>query len=462
VVPDRATLMTRSDDEQNRLSARAARYMRVGLQVGGVAARMAGARMTGTGFGEQANAVMLTQALGGLKGPLMKVAQLVATIPDLLPPDFAQELQKLQSDAPPMGAAFVKRRMIAELGPDWLTRFAQFDLKPSAAASLGQVHKATSLAGDPLACKLQYPDMQSAVEADLNQLSVLFAMHRQMDPAIDTSEIAKEIAERIREELDYEREAKHADLYRLMLAGEALVRVPNVHQDLSTDRLLVLNWLEGKPLLGFKQHDLATRNRIATAMFQAWWLPFSRFGVIHGDPHLGNYPVFEEGAEAGGINLLDYGCVRIFPPRFVGGVVDLYRGLRENDLERVTHAYQTWGFKGLTKELIEVLNVWARFIYAPLLDDRVRTVADGVSPAAYGRKEAFTVHQALKKQGPVTIPQEFVFMDRAAIGLGSVFLHLSAELNFHQLFETAMADFSVEGVTARQSQALQATGLIPA
>ena len=191
--------MTRSDDEQNRLSARAARYMRVGLQVGGVAARMAGARMTGTGFGEQANAVMLTQALGGLKGPLMKVAQLVATIPDLLPPDFAQELQKLQSDAPPMGAAFVKRRMIAELGPDWLTRFAQFDLKPSAAASLGQVHKATSLAGDPLACKLQYPDMQSAVEADLNQLSVLFAMHRQMDPAIDTSEIAKEIAERIRQ-----------------------------------------------------------------------------------------------------------------------------------------------------------------------------------------------------------------------------------------------------------------------
>ncbi len=163
--------MTRSDDEQNRLSARAARYMRVGLQVGGVAARMAGARLTGTGFGEQANAVMLTQALGGLKGPLMKVAQLVATIPDLLPPDFAQELQKLQSDAPPMGAAFVKRRMIAELGPDWLTRFAHFDLKPSAAASLGQVHKATSLAGDPLACKLQYPDMQSAVEADLNQLS---------------------------------------------------------------------------------------------------------------------------------------------------------------------------------------------------------------------------------------------------------------------------------------------------
>ena len=206
-----------------------------------------------------------------------------------------------------------------------------------------------------------------------------------MDPAINTSEIAKEISERIREELDYVREAKHAALYQHMLAEETLVRVPHVHQDMSTDRLLVLNWLEGQPLLGFKQHDLSVRNRIATAMFQAWWLPFSRFGVIHGDPHLGNYTVFDEGAEPGGINLLDYGCVRIFPPRFVGGVVDLYRGLLENDLERVTHAYETWGFKGLTKDLIEVLNVWARFIYAPLLDNRVRTVADGVSPAAYGR-----------------------------------------------------------------------------
>ena len=120
-----------------------------------------------SGCQASANAVALAQALGGLKGPLMKVAQLVATIPDLLPPDYAEELQKLQSDAPPMGAAFVKRRMQAELGPDWSSRFQVFDLKPAAAASLGQVHRARSLDGAALACKLQYPDMQSAVEADV-------------------------------------------------------------------------------------------------------------------------------------------------------------------------------------------------------------------------------------------------------------------------------------------------------
>jgi predicted unusual protein kinase regulating ubiquinone biosynthesis (AarF/ABC1/UbiB family) len=113
------------DPEANRLSARAARYARVGANVGGVAARMAGARLFG-GEGQGAgNAAAMAQALGGLKGPIMKVAQLLATIPDVIPPEYAAELQKLQSDAPPMGAAFVKRRMQAELGPDWQARFGR-------------------------------------------------------------------------------------------------------------------------------------------------------------------------------------------------------------------------------------------------------------------------------------------------------------------------------------------------
>ena len=150
-------------------------------------------------------------------------------------------------------------------------------------------------------------------------------------------------------------------------------------------------------------------------MFTAWWFPFSRYGVIHGDPHLGNYTVFEEKKKAAGINLLDYGCIRIFPPSFVGGVVDLYNGLRKNDDDLVVHAYETWGFKKLSRELIDVLNIWARFIYGPLMDDRVRSIADGVKPGEYGRRQAFEVHQALRKKGPVTVPREFVLMDRAAI-----------------------------------------------
>jgi predicted unusual protein kinase regulating ubiquinone biosynthesis (AarF/ABC1/UbiB family) len=448
-----------ADQEQNRFSARAARYARVGANIGGIAARFAGARLFGLDLDRDRNAAELAVALGGLKGPIMKVAQLLSTIPDALPPEYAAELAKLQSQAPPMGWAFVKRRMSAELGADWQAKFAQFEHHPAAAASLGQVHRARAHDGTELACKLQYPDMQSAVEADLQQLSILFAIHRRMDPAIDTSEIAQEIGARIREELDYRREAKHVMLYRAMLAGNELIRVPRPWPELSTGRLLTLDWLAGKRMLEHKEDTLAVRNRLATAMFSAWWFPFSRFGVIHGDPHLGNYSVFERDGEGGGINLLDYGCIRIFPPKFVGGVVDLYNGLRTGNEALVVHAYETWGFKRLSRELIDVLNIWARFIYGPLLEDRVRSLADGVKPAEYGRREAFRVHRALKEKGPVTVPREFVFMDRAAIGLGGVFLHLRAELNFYRLFNEAIEDFSITQVTERQAQALKAAGL---
>lgn len=452
--------MSDRDSEANRFSARAARYARVGANVGGVAARIAGTRLFGLEGRTATNAEALAKALGGLKGPLMKVAQLVATIPDVVPSEYAAELQKLQSEAPPMGAAFVKRRMMAELGAGWRERFAEFDLKPAAAASLGQVHRAVSLDGAPLACKLQYPDMESAVEADISQLEILFSLHRRMGAVIDTSEIAKEISARVREELDYRREAKHVALYRQMLAATPEVRVPAVMAELSTRRLLTMGWLEGDKILNHKQASQTVRDRISTAMFRAWWRPFSHHGVIHGDPHLGNYTVFQDGGEPQGINLLDYGCIRIFPPSFVGGVVDLYRGLLEGDGARVVHAYEVWGFKGLTKELIDILNIWARFIYGPLLEDRTRRIAEGVSPAEYGRKQAFQVHTALKARGPVTVPREFVFMDRAAIGLGGVFLHLDAELNFHRLFEQEIESFSVEYVTEQQAEAVQTVGLL--
>jgi predicted unusual protein kinase regulating ubiquinone biosynthesis (AarF/ABC1/UbiB family) len=447
------------DAEANRFSARAVRYARVGANVGGAAARIAGARFFGFSLDRAANALALAAGLGNLKGPIMKVAQLMATIPDALPPEYAAELMKLQSDAPPMGWGFVKRRMAAELGPEWEKKFKSFDHEPAAAASLGQVHKAVSRDGQLLACKLQYPDMQSAVEADLSQLEILFSIQRRMDPVIDTREIAKEIGARVREELDYRREAKHVALYAKMLGETPEVRVPETWPELSTGRLLTLDWLEGKKLLAHKDAPLTTRNRLARALFQAWWLPFSRYGVIHGDPHLGNYTAFTAKGAPGGINLLDYGCIRIFPPSFVEGVVDLYRGLRQGDEARVVHAYETWGFRGLSRGLIDVLNIWAGFIYGPLMDDRVRTIADGVKPSEYGRRQAYQVHMALREKGPITVPREFVLMDRAAIGLGGVFLHLAAELNFHKLFEAAIGEFSVAAVARRQKAALKAVGL---
>ncbi|MFP3921699.1 MAG: ABC1 kinase family protein [Dichotomicrobium sp.] len=447
------------DTEANRFSRRMRRYAQVGTGVSGTAARLAGSAIFGFDLDRDRNAQQLARALGGMKGPIMKVGQLLSTIPDALPPEYAAELSQLQSHAPPMGWPFVKRRMAAELGPDWQQRFAEFSREAVASASLGQVHKARTHEGEELACKLQYPDMQSYVQADLNQFKWLLSIHKRMDPAIDTSEIAAELSARLYEELDYDLEARHTKLYGLIFENDDLIHVPKIHDALSTKRLLSMSWMEGRPLLEYKNYPQEDRNQIARALFRAWWYPFSHYGAIHGDPHLGNYTIFEQDGHPAGINLLDYGCIRTFAPRFVEGVINLYRGLLHDDRDLIVSAYETWGFVGLSDEVIDILNIWARFIYGPLLDDRVRRIAEDVSPGQYGRREAFSVHKALQEKGPVRVPREFVFMDRAAIGLGGVFLHLDAEMNFHRMFNETIENFDLEDVRQRQEATFQQAGV---
>jgi predicted unusual protein kinase regulating ubiquinone biosynthesis (AarF/ABC1/UbiB family) len=446
-------------EDGDSLGGRLGRYARVGASVGGLAARLAGERYLGLALDRDKHASELKSALGGLKGPLMKAAQLLATIPDALPPEYARELAQLQANAPAMGWAFVRRRMASELGPDWQAKFRKFDKEASFAASLGQVHHAVLPASHPsgareVACKLQYPDMASALEADLNQLKLVFAVGQRFDPAIRTDEIHAEITNRLREELDYRREARHVALYRHLLRDEPAVHVPDVVADYSTDRLLTMGWLAGEPLLNWKAHAQEEKDQLAIEMFRAWYVPFYSYGVIHGDPHLGNYTVRADGS----VNLMDFGCVRIFPPRFVRGSIELYRALMTDDLDRAVAAYEDWGFSGLTRDMIAVLNRWAAFLYGPLMDDRPRRLTEGMAEG-HGRDMAHNVFSDLRKMGGVRPPREFVFMDRAAIGLGSVFIHLRASINWHRLFEELIEGFTVEALTARQDEALGAAGL---
>jgi predicted unusual protein kinase regulating ubiquinone biosynthesis (AarF/ABC1/UbiB family) len=310
-----------------------------------------------------------------------------------------------------------------------------------------------------VAVKLQYPDMASAVEADLGQLDLLFSLFRRFDRSVDTSEIRDELAARLREELDYGREARHLDLYATLLAGEACVRVPRVHHQLSTQRLLTMEWLDGERVADFREAPRDVRNRIAEALFIAWYKPFYQSGVIHGDPHLGNYRVARADGDQAIVNLLDFGCVRIFPPHFLEGVNLLYRAIEADDEDMAHAAFGLWGFRNLTREVMRILLQWARFLYGPLLDDRVRPIDESARPGEYGRATAREVHEALRRTGSVTIPAEFVFMDRAAIGLGGVFIQLGAELNWSAMFRALIDGFDREALGKRQAQALVAAGL---
>ena len=396
------------------------------------------------------HALEIRNALGNIKGPLMKVAQLSATIPDLLPDEYARELMHLQSNAPPMGWLFVKRRMSAELSSTWQKNFVKFDKEATKAASLGQVHRAILLNKKIVACKLQYPDMESAVSADLNQLKMIFSIYQTYNKAIKTEEVYKEVTQRLKEELNYERERKLMQIFSNIFLNSKYVNIPEVYEKLSTKRLLTMSWLDGQPLLNFKDSKKETRNTIAKNMFYTWYKPFYEYGIIHGDPHLGNYTITKDLT----VNLFDYGCMRIFKGKFIQGVIDLYFALQKNDNSRAIHAYEQWGFKGITKAKLEVLNKWASFIYSPLMKDKVQKIQESDN-GIYGASVASEVHRELKKLGGVKPPKEFVFMDRAAVGLGSVFMHLKAEVNWYQIFHQLIQNFDEKKLNQRQQKTLK-------
>ena len=438
------------DSETKSFTKQIKRYVKVGGVVGTMATKLASQKYLGVKLDKNKHAAEIRAALGGLKGPLMKVAQLSATIPDLLPPEYAKELMHLQSNAPPMGWLFVKRRMAAELNLKWQDSFTKFDKEATKAASLGQVHKAIMPNKNIVACKLQYPDMESAVSADLSQLKMIFSIYQSYNKAIKTDEVYKEITERLKEELDYIREKKLMNVFKNIFSDTDFVHVPEVIEKLSTKRLLTMSWLEGDSILKYKNEKKEIRNIISKNMFYAWYKPFYSYGIIHGDPHLGNYTIQKNLS----VNLFDFGCMRIFKGKFIQGVIDLYYALQKNDQEKIVHAYEQWGFQDITKKKIEVLNRWAEFIYSPLMKDKIQKIQENDS-GVYGAQVAAGVHKELKKLGGVKPPKEFVFMDRAAVGLGSVFMHLKAEVNWYQVFNLLIENFDAKEMDKKQQKALK-------
>jgi predicted unusual protein kinase regulating ubiquinone biosynthesis (AarF/ABC1/UbiB family) len=440
------------NDNKATLTGKVKRYANVSSKITSIAARMAGNKIIGNNDINK-NADSILNALGGLKGPLMKAAQLLSTIPDALPKEYAEKLQTLQAEAPSMGWFFVKRRMASELGRDWSIKFDTFDKIASNAASLGQVHKA-KFNDNNIACKLQYPDMESTVEADLKQLKIIFSLYGSWDKTIKTKDIYNELSERLKEELDYKRELKNMLLFDEMLKNQKYINIPTPIKELSTDKLLSMTWLNGESLMKWKKSEPVIKNHLALTLFYAWYIPFYKYGIIHGDPHPGNYQVNKSNQKKPDINLLDFGCIRVFPPKFVKGVIDLYIAMRDDNKKLAIKAYKSWGFNNLTEDLINILNIWASYIYGPLLENKKRKIQDPKAKKN-GKEVASNVYKELKKLGGVTPPKEFVLIDRAAVGLGSVFMHLNAELNWHKIIEELIKDFNEKELAKKQKNILK-------
>ncbi len=433
--------------DKDGFTKRLNRYIQITGQVGGLLTRLGADKYLGLNLDKKSHALNLKRDLGEVKGPFMKIAQLLSMIPDAIPKEYANQLIELQSKAPSMGKFFVRRRMRNELGNHWNKKFIFFNEQASYAASLGQVHKGKLVNGELVACKLQYPDMLSTVKADLKQLEIILDLFEKYNKAIKTKKIHSEISQRLYEEIDYKKEIYNMGIFKNIFFDDSNVHIPEVFKKNSTEKLITMSWLEGLPVEQTIRtyNNKKTKERIAKNIFNAWYKPFYNFAVIHGDPHFGNYSFAKDGS----VNLYDFGCIRIFPVKFVKAVIDLYYALKNNDTELCVKAYQTWGFKKVSKDLIKILNLWASYIYGPLLEDKKRLI-QGDGKKGYGFDVANKVYKELKKVGGIEPPREFVFMDRAAIGMGSLFMRLDVKLNWHELFNNLIKNFKLVDLKRNQ------------
>jgi predicted unusual protein kinase regulating ubiquinone biosynthesis (AarF/ABC1/UbiB family) len=404
---------------------KASRVLKTMSAAGGIATRYAFDSKTSP----DEHAAILYKTLGDLKGPLVKLAQFLATVPGALPNEYAESFLALQSNAPAMGVPFVRRRLTTELGPDALSKFQNFEFLAANAASLGQVHKAILTSGEEVAVKLQYPGMDDILKTDLGQLSLLLKLYQGFNSAIKTTEIEAELTERLLEELDYLNEAKNLKKFQSFFLNSDRVIVPTVYDAYTTKRLLTLSWHSGRKVFDFVSAEPEIRNQLGKDLFETWYRPFYQMNMVHADPHPGNYLISDDLK----IILLDFGCVRYFHDDFINGVLLLYIGLLKGNKKHITDAYDLWGFKNLDADTADIITEWAKMLYEPLLDDRVRLIQKDTN-GEHGYKTALKIHEALNKTNGIAPPKAFVFMDRASVGIGSILMRLKSEQNWHQLF----------------------------
>jgi len=335
---------------------RVARTARVGGLVTGQGARWGGMRAANAlRTPEQAAAAErertaalvneLVEQLGRMRGAAMKVGQMISMVDfDGLPDDQQEELQRrfatLRDGIPPVSFARLEKLLRKDLGAPLGTVFSHFDERALAAASIGQVHRATTVDGDEVVVKVQYPGVAEAVETDLRNAMLLVPLAKRLAPGVEAKALAAEMRERISEELDYELEAQNQRRIERLMRGHPFIRVPRVLTHLSTRRVLVSEYVAGERFEVVRGSDEATRNRYGEIVFRFF------FGLLYcdrialGDPHAGNYLLTPDGR----VCFLDFGLVRDVDSGRVVAEAEIARAVRDEDADALKSALVAGGY----------------------------------------------------------------------------------------------------------------------
>jgi predicted unusual protein kinase regulating ubiquinone biosynthesis (AarF/ABC1/UbiB family) len=287
----------------------------------------------------------LVEQLGRMRGAAMKVGQMISMVEfDGLPEDQRQQLQaklaSLRDSIPPVPFARLERMMRDELGGPLSQVFSEFDEHAFAAASIGQVHRAVTVAGDEVAVKVQYPGVAEAVETDMRNAMLLVPLVKRLAPGIDSKALFSELRERISEELDYELEAQHQRRVERLLRGHPFISVPRVDTALSTRRVLVSEFIDGERFDAVRERDESERDRYGEIVFRFYFGLLYRDRMALGDPHPGNYLLRPDGRVA----FLDYGLLRDVTPERVDAERTIARAAHDKDAPALKSALITGGY----------------------------------------------------------------------------------------------------------------------
>jgi predicted unusual protein kinase regulating ubiquinone biosynthesis (AarF/ABC1/UbiB family) len=380
----------------------------------------------------------VAKELGEMKGVLMKAGQLISFIFETLPDEAQAALATLQADAAPMAPSLAAGVVESELGMPPERAFLDWTDLPVAAASIGQVHRAVTPAGVDVAVKVQYPGVHHAIESDLDAAEMMYGMFSAMMlKGLDAKGMVDELRERMREELDYELEARNVEEFGRMFAGHPWVRVPRLVPELSTRKLLTTEWVDGLSFDEFRRTaSPATKQRAGEVIWRFAQHAVLRHGAFNGDPHPGNYKFHHDGS----VTFLDYGLVKRWSPgewERLQPTLDAI--IVHRDPERVVAAMEASGFlrrgHGVPTQLV---YDYVSSPYQPYLVDEF----------TFSRQwMADTIGKMFDVQGPhqpvieaLNMPATFVILDLVVWGVNAILGKLDVGGPFRAMLLEYVAD----------------------
>jgi predicted unusual protein kinase regulating ubiquinone biosynthesis (AarF/ABC1/UbiB family) len=384
----------------------------------------------------EATADQLFAVLGELKGGAMKFGQILSMAEAMLPEDlagpFRTRLRQLQDSAPPMPSSKAQAVLRSELGADWRRRFAEINLRPAAAASIGQVHRGRLPDGTEVAIKIQYPGAEKALASDLRQIQRLASVISPLTGGLDVVALSREMTTRVNEEVDYNLEATNQIQVANALDGHPRFLVPKVH--FATRRVLVTDWVEGRKLTSVIDDPLEIRNQVALDYVTFLFAGPKLAGILHGDPHPGNYLLTPDGR----LGVLDFGLVSRMPDGLPEPMGRLIRNAVDGDAELVRAGMAEEGLLTTEADPADLLDYFSPFIEPA-----------SVERFSFNRAWAQTQFQRVQANlGPksltakLNIPPTYSMLYRVWMGGITVLSQLDVEANFAAVLREYLPGFA--------------------